>query len=231
MASQLGVRVSDLEEQENLLLTLAQSRLESSVPSQTTAESQPDKKLGTILETDEEENEELEGDNLSSAAMSKESIPHYTTSVDYSIHIDAERENKGGSWYRLPQVLTDLILMFIGDPDSLGYILMASKGTFVPTERVFKYFCEQIYPRQTRRKVCKIEKWHTWHNMLVSRPRLRMNGIYTLRTMFSKGYCNDAFWEEKNYESVEVCNYHIILGLCIFVLLVKSYCFSFILCR
>jgi hypothetical protein len=33
------------------------------------------------------------------------------------------------------------------------------------------------------------------------------NGFYTLRTMFSKAYCNDAFWEERHFESIEVKYY------------------------
>lgn len=50
----------------------------------------------------------------------------------------------------------------------------------------------------------QVENWLTWRNMLVYRPRLRTNGFYTLRTKYSKGYCNDNFWEEKQYKSIEV---------------------------
>lgn len=215
LASQLGVRVSDLEEQQNLLLTIAQSQLEAT--QQVGASSASSISANAVAPTFEPNLKSIveEDDSDGSQVDLEEAVSHLSLQdkpdgnaakydCDYTMHVIAEREKKGGPWYRLPQVLVDEVLMFLGDPDMLGYVMMASKACFPPTERIFKYFCEHIYPRQTARKVCRIDRWITWRNMLINRPRLRMNGIYTLRTMYSKGYCNDAFWEEKKYESVEV---------------------------
>ena len=215
LASQLGVRVSDLEEQQNLLLTIAQSQIEASQQNGASSSSSAsanataitfEPNLKSIVEEDDSDGSQVDLEDavarLSIEDKEDEHVVKYD--CDYTMHIVAERENRGGPWYRLPQVLVDEVLMFLGDPDALGYVMSASKACFPPTERIFKYFCEQIYPRQTARKVCRIDRWITWRNMLINRPRLRMNGIYTLRTMYSKGYCNDAFWEEKKFESVEV---------------------------
>lgn len=121
---------------------------------------------------------------------------------------------KSGPWFRLPQVLVDCILSFIDDPDSIGYLLLASKSTFPPTELTFRRLCEYIYPRQTARRQLRLQNWQSWRNMLTLRPRLRTNGIYTLRTLFSKSYSNDAFWEERRYESIEVCTLILVWLVC-----------------
>ena len=38
----------------------------------------------------------------------------------------------------------------------------------------------------------------------VLRPRIRTNGFYCLRTLYSRAPSNDSFWEEKITQSVEV---------------------------
>lgn len=108
-------------------------------------------------------------------------------------------------WTYLPGELVDIILSFLIDsPDTFGHLLIATKHAFQPTERLFKALCEYIYTKQTGRAYFKLEMWKSWKNMIINRPRLRTNGFYSLKTLFTKAYNNDAFWEEKRYESIEV---------------------------
>lgn len=119
-----------------------------------------------------------------------------------------DSERVGGSWHNLPHELVDKILMYLADVDMCGYILIASKSTFQPSEVIFKFLCELIYLKQTRKKQLNVSNWgNSWKSMIIHRPRLRLNGYYSLRTMYTKAYCNDAFWEEKKLESVEVTFY------------------------
>ena len=85
----------------------------------------------------------------------------------------------------------------------VGYLMMTSRSTFHPSEKVYRYLCEIIYPKQTVKKKLIVENWQKWENMLRHRPRLRTNGFYTLCTIASKAPNNDKFWEEKQYKSVE----------------------------
>lgn len=209
-ARDLGIKVSDLEEIEVLQSTLEQSRREvngdhslnptdsstSRNDTVTTAvstlrEFEVFKPIDDDLPEDEgfEDKLSLQHTNMTSSMPSSSSFPS---------------NNNGGPWQYLPEVVVDRILCYLGDPDSCGYLLMTSKSTFRPSERVYHYLCELIYPRQTVKKAVVLERWKTWKNMLVHRPRLRTNGFYTLRTTYSKQHCNDAFWEEKSSESIEV---------------------------
>ena len=111
----------------------------------------------------------------------------------------------GGSWHKLPIEVVDKILIYLADVDMCGYIVMASKSTFQPSEVVYKYLCELIYLKQTSKKQLKVQNWgNSWMKMVIYRPRLRLNGFYSLRTLFTKAHSNDAFWEEKRFESIEV---------------------------
>ena len=109
-------------------------------------------------------------------------------------------------WYHLPQVLQDKILIHLLDVDILGALCCVSKNnSFLrPSQLVFKRVCEHIYLNQAKRKVLSVDKWKgSYRNMLIYRPRLRLNGFYSLRTTFTKAPCNDAFWEERRIESIE----------------------------
>jgi hypothetical protein len=108
-------------------------------------------------------------------------------------------------WTYLPVELVDIILSYLTDsPDTFGSLLIATKVAFQPTERLFRALCEYIYTKQTGRAFFKLEAWKSWKNMIINRPRLRTNGFYSLKTLFTKVYNNDAFWEERKYESIEV---------------------------
>jgi hypothetical protein len=109
-------------------------------------------------------------------------------------------------WGVLPHGVTDSILGFVGSADMMGYICIVSKGfKSWASEYACQQICKRIFTAQTQRNKLKIENWRSWSNMLIHRPRLRVNGFYSLRTLFSKAPCNDRFWEVKNLQSIEVC--------------------------
>lgn len=213
IAVTLGKRISDLEEEQMLLSTLLASQVEANQDSrQEVTMEEPTRTIEDHGHSQshevEEMAEELEHVEITEAISKAQT----STKVAKQSSFDEELLKEGGRWYQLPQVLVDNILMFLCDPDALGYLLIASKNTFQPTEKVYRFICEQIYSKQTSKRICRIERWRSWRNMLIHRPRLRTNGFYTLRTMFTKAYCNDNFWEEKVNTSIEVISlFHAIL--------------------
>jgi hypothetical protein len=113
-----------------------------------------------------------------------------------------------GRWHCLPLDITDKILNYIGDVDMFGYLYQLSKlSIFRPTEECFRRLCEIIYLGQTSKGKLKIENWKSWKSMIIHRPRLRVNGFYCLRTLYSRAPNNDNFWEPKRTQSVEVSLY------------------------
>eukprot|EP01039_Chlorochromonas_danica_P001638 gene1637-1788_t len=132
---------------------------------------------------------------------------HHPSGVSRS---SIRKDEVQGPWIRLPNELTEKILFFLGDIDMCGYLFMTSKVVFQPQERVFQFLCELCYPCQlmTRQHPLRLTgRWKSWQEMLINRPRLRTNGFYTLRTIYSKLPCNDAFWEERQRECIEVRYY------------------------
>ena len=106
-------------------------------------------------------------------------------------------------WCSLPSDIGHLISMFV-DIDCCGYLYMISKQwTILPNEETYRSLCFYIFLSQSSMKKMNVLKWGTWKNMLILRPRLRTNGIYTLRTLYSKPPVNDRFWEEKIREFPE----------------------------
>jgi hypothetical protein len=126
-----------------------------------------------------------------------------------SLLISSEDSNRIELWKQLPQVVVDIVLVYLGDPDMCGYLSMISKTVFQPSETVYRFLCQYIYPKQALKRFCDIRRWGTWKEMLTLRPRIRTNGFYFLKTSFTKCYNNDAFWQEKRYESIEVISFHL----------------------
>lgn len=201
-AKVLGVRVCDLEDEETLQATMAASAADDAVVAMDDANALIDEtKAGSELDEESYVEDVVEAHKMISlpqASFTCEPVP---------VAPAKGKQPEGGPWIKLPNELTDRILMYVGDPDMCGYLLMASKSVFQPSEHIYRYLCEAIYPRQTVKKTAHLEKWTSWKHMLVQRHRLRTNGLYSLRTMFTKPHCNDAFWEEKIHESIEV-RYH-----------------------
>jgi len=218
-AHQLGLKVSELEEQQALVETIEASR--------TSEQSMPKDIIEQVVKLSSEEVSavaafpkahstrkiELEEDD-DAQYFDKDSVL-FKPRANQNIHSNnnnvvpelSELVEEGGKWHTLPYEMVDRILMFLGDIDMMGYLAITSRTTFQPSEVVYEYLCRITYPMQTAKKTLQVENWLNWKNMLIHRPRLRTNGFYTLRTMYSKGYCNDNFWEEKQYKSVEVKYY------------------------
>lgn len=114
----------------------------------------------------------------------------------------------GGPWIHLPQVIVDIILVYVGDIDTCALLKLTSKTVFQPSEVVYQFLCYYIYLQQTIKQTCQLNhRFPTWYTMILHRPRVRTNGFYTLRTTYTKTYNNDAFWEEKQYNSIETHYY------------------------
>lgn len=106
-------------------------------------------------------------------------------------------------WCLIPSDLSPLICQYL-DVDSCGYLYMISKQwSILPTEEVYKRLCYYIFISQTKLKKINVNNWGSWKNMLIYRPRIRTNGIYSLRTSYWKPPVNDRFWEEKIREFPE----------------------------
>ena len=56
--------------------------------------------------------------------------------------VEAKETNSVGSWHHLPTELVDKILFYLADVDMCGYLQIASKSTFKPSEVIYKYLCE-----------------------------------------------------------------------------------------
>lgn len=201
-----GLRISDLEDQRNLLSAILASEAESqhSFNQETVVGNQESlhldlntnelametfdsQQLHDILEEpDDEVYDYIIPQSIVNRLAVAAAISSATTSATLSLISLQEKLKEGGNWYQLPNVLVDLILCYLGDADMCGYLLMTSKSTFQPDEVVYRFICEYVYTHQSVRKACSIEHWKTWRNMLIYRPRLRTNGFYTLRTLLAR---------------------------------------------
>lgn len=133
------------------------------------------------------------GSNIMDNEIEPESISQLQISV------------KPGRWHLLPWGLSDTILHYICDPDMFGYLSQLSNlHIFRPSEICYQRICEITYLGQTSKGKLRIENWKSWRNMMINRPRLRVNGFYCLRTLYSRAPNNDNFWEPKRTQSVEV---------------------------
>jgi hypothetical protein len=108
-------------------------------------------------------------------------------------------------WLHLPVDVGNMVIEYVSDIDSYGYLHCISHGWPVkPNEDAYKKMCISIYTCQSLKKQINFEYWGSGRNMLIKRPRLRTNGFYSLRTTYSKPPVNDAFWEDKKREFNEV---------------------------
>ena len=108
-------------------------------------------------------------------------------------------------WNFLPRDVGREICIFLGDIDMLGYLLRVSKDWVIHgDELIYKDLASKVYKSQTQNVGMNVHKWGSWLEMLINRPRIRTNGFYCLRTSYWKPPCNDAFWEEKKREYIEV---------------------------
>ena len=159
------------------------------------------------------------------------SEPYFETSF-YDHHLDQHLEDDNSSdtlklenhhvWCSIPVEISDLILSFLGDIDMCGYLpMIAKESAIIPTETIYEQLCRRVYLRQSSKRLINVSNWGSWRNMLIYRPRLRTNGFYSIRTSYWKAPCNDAFWEEKKHEFIEVNV--IIISFLPYVLIIYSY--------
>lgn len=115
-------------------------------------------------------------------------------------------------WFDLPFSLSDMILLFLSDVDMLGVlncVINYNKNPDVAflkiSEIVCKPVCERIYLSQSAKGLINLSNFkNSYYYMLTHRSRLRTNGIYSVRTTYTKPYSNDAFWEEKRFERYSI---------------------------
>jgi hypothetical protein len=122
--------------------------------------------------------------------------------VRFSIIMDSIHLN---FWFDLPREVGDIVVEYIEDIDTLGYLnMICHMWPIIPNQFAYATSCRRIYGQQSVKKIVNVQNWGNWRNMLILRPRLRTNGFYSLRTSYFKPPVNDAFWEEKLHEFHEV---------------------------
>ena len=116
------------------------------------------------------------------------------------------KDNENGSiWNQIPYGISERILEILCDIDTIGYLHQVSKHFFlIPKDEIYHIICKYIYTSQSYKKTINLLNWGTWRNMCINRSRIRTNGFYSLRMSYWKPPNNDAFWEEKRTEFIEV---------------------------
>lgn len=97
--------------------------------------------------------------------------------------LDLEHLASGSRWWTLSEELVDLVHEYLCDVDMLGYLRMVSKTpVFVPSDQTSKLLVKRIYPAQTGNLVADDAylRFSSWRNLLIHRPRLRTNGLYSV---------------------------------------------------
>ena len=112
-------------------------------------------------------------------------------------------------WFRLPKELAEYILILLGDIDMMGVLYCVCKHSpFYPTEKVYKSIYNYIYPAiNIVPAPLLLNRFGSYKSILINKPRVRLNGFYSLRTTYTRAPCNDNFWEDKKVESIEVKYY------------------------
>eukprot|EP01041_Mallomonas_annulata_P011273 gene11273-23586_t len=212
IASAMGFkRISDFEESEQLKEALAESSLEAEM-TETLRNGWKQNKIKNISVVFENSNELDNAKNMfQNVAIIDDDLPSFLGNSSKSNMInetsvsDTEIINAGSFWWKLPVDIAERVLEILCDVDMLGYLnCIAKRLTLRPTETTYKFLCKYIYLQQSIKKVLNVSNWGSWKHMLIYRPRVRTNGLYSLRTSYWKPPNNDAFWEEKKREFIEV---------------------------
>lgn len=175
--------MSDYEEEESLRRALQESVFDpSSLPAEEIPATQT-QDLRDLLESTAESpsrphSPEDTEEDLLETELSPEADKAVTTNAP-----ELEKLSLGSRWWQLPHEIVDDIARFLGDVDMLGYLRMLSKtSVFCASEKVYKELCQRIYLAQTGNPVAEtaFHRFHSWRNMLIHRPRIRTNGIYSV---------------------------------------------------
>lgn len=209
IAASLGLKVSDVEEALSLERGLQESTADT--PSQQPifkAEKASSALEQTSGKDDNEEKEMEEGRGESETSFRETEVAVESgPSCDVRLTHDQKQASK---WWLLPQEMADKILHFIGDPDMVGYLAQVARSNGLrPSEMAAKHLSYNIYPRQFGAKTgLNIANWgNSWRSLLINRPRMRTNGFYSLKTLYTKPPTNDSFDDPKIYGSIETAYY------------------------
>ena len=95
---------------------------------------------------------------------------------------DDVESGHGGAMCLLPDEILFRIMLYI-DVDTFGIMAMVSPHWkfFTTSEYAFKILCERSYLNQSKRKVLNLQRWGSYRNMFINRPRVRLNGMYVLK--------------------------------------------------
>ena len=214
-ARRLGVRVPDMEEALATLRAIADSQRDNDELTSTafTSLSHPHEINKEYISKDYAAPQAISADqsNVDDDETDQPSLDRDITIVAAKAHAHGAEDS---IWLHLPADITYRVHQFLGCIDSAGYLQMlchgalaANGGLFHVSELEYRYLCEQIFPHQFQVKKLQLLHFKTWREMAIYRPRLRTNGFYSLKTMYTKPPCNDNFWEEKKVKSLETIFY------------------------
>ena len=148
---------------------------------------------GKIGDEDDEEEEEEEESEQESGSENK--------IKDGSEHARLTEEEvamgHGGRICLLPDEILYRIMTLI-DMDSFGICAMVSPhwSFFSSSDGMaFKLLCERSYLKQSKKKILNLQRWKTYRNMFIHRPRVRLNGVYVLKYKHIKRIQRDMFTE------------------------------------
>jgi len=137
----------------------------------------------------------------------------YSPDVNESLKSECDDETSNieqtSTWFRLPKELAEYILILLGDIDMMGVLLCVCKNSpFHPTEKVYKSIYNYINATVSKVPISLLlNRFGSYRAILINKPRVRLNGFYSLRTTYTRAPCNDNFWEDKKVESIEVKYY------------------------
>lgn len=105
-------------------------------------------------------------------------------------------DGHGGMIMQLPDEILYRLMSYI-DVDSYGICAMVSPHWkfFTSSEMAFKLLCERCYLKQSKRKFLNLDKWISYRNMFINRPRVRLNGVYFLKYRWVKKIQRDMWTE------------------------------------
>ena len=207
------LRLSDFEEEMHLINAMRETSLQTMHTEESRVRSEASVKADNIqikASTEEQGEEEEEDGEEEFEAKVEAKSPSFLISSSSPPPPPPPLVLEGGSrWYQLSQELVDCIFSYIGtdDVDAVGTVYLLSKTpVFQPSFHTFRRLCKDIYFNQTGNIVSDNAylRFNGWRNMLILRPRVRTNGFYSLRTVYSKAPSNDAFWEEKVHIVIEI---------------------------
>lgn len=59
--------------------------------------------------------------------------------------------------------------------------------------QLYRVLCERVYLDQAHVKTLNLQRFQTWRNMLLLRPRVRLNGLYVLESRYIKRIVRDMW--------------------------------------